>query len=369
MIIDSRNGPLDPRDTAWVRRELVEFLRDKGEYFYETQIVQGHQLLLPPTQTVEQAAERLARDEITRLDHKKLYFWSEEMCALLAASFPTMPAFLPRPFDLPSQCGFCLFAVPVATAKGENAQYLERYGDPAYANDDDPEIHAVAWGPIPEDMPLWTPQRTQPWRYGATWFSFYATHRLYRFEAQVQETLRRYMGPLGQDNECLVPWPGPDTAEDDPYYLLDQVDSDEDGTGVWARMVFAAFILLKQTKLVDVERVRADRPERRRSERADLPVDEDIAVVRLRSAQRRTEPSSADQDTAAADGSGRKYDQWRWPVGPFWRNQWYPKEGVHRPRLIEQFWKGRDDAPVKPGTVVKLVTPPRHAHKTPEEKK
>jgi hypothetical protein len=40
--------------------------------------------------------------------------------------------------------------------------------------------------------------------------------------------------------------------------------------------------------------------------------------------------------------------QWSWVVRGHWRNQWYPSQGVHKPKFIESYCKGPDDKPLKP---------------------
>ena len=42
--------------------------------------------------------------------------------------------------------------------------------------------------------------------------------------------------------------------------------------------------------------------------------------------------------------------QWRWSVAGHWRDQWYPADGVHRPKFIESYVKGPDDKPLKPAS-------------------
>lgn len=45
----------------------------------------------------------------------------------------------------------------------------------------------------------------------------------------------------------------------------------------------------------------------------------------------------------------------RWVVGPFWRNQWYPSLGVHRPKYIMAYIKGPEDKPLKTSSKVNIV--------------
>jgi hypothetical protein len=64
------------------------------------------------------------------------------------------------------------------------------------------------------------------------------------------------------------------------------------------------------------------------------------------------------RQAGAAESPGRSGPRVRFAVRAHWRNQWYPGSQTHRPRYIEEFIKGPDDAPFRaPKTVYVLRQP------------
>lgn len=149
----------------------------------------------------------------------------------------------------------------------------------------------------------------------------------------------------------MIPW-RPDGAPVDRYLLPTDVQGHGQEGFVWSRLVFAAFQLAGQAGLAETEQKRTPRPERRRTERAALPV-RDVRIIRLRSslaAERDSEPGAT------------RSQEWRhrWIVRGHWRNQWYPSLADHRPRWIAPYLKGPEDAPLLGGDKVTVATaPPR----------
>lgn len=56
----------------------------------------------------------------------------------------------------------------------------------------------------------------------------------------------------------------------------------------------------------------------------------------------------ADRQRAGSAGEAPDW-QWQWEVRGHWRNQWYPSEGIHKPKFIEAYLKGPEGKPLKPG--------------------
>jgi hypothetical protein len=106
-----------------------------------------------------------------------LWYVDEDLCALVNAAHPSVPAFAPRPSDLPSKIGFAVFAEPIAVypaqesrrddvvdalaATGGGEQFREMT-ERIY--DDEAQIVAVSWGPTSNPH----------WPAGGLWMSFYA---------------------------------------------------------------------------------------------------------------------------------------------------------------------------------------------------
>jgi hypothetical protein len=104
----------------------------------------------------------------------------------------------------------------------------------------------------------------------------------------------------------------------------------EDAHGVrWVQ----AFWSLMMQPLATVGTEPLPRATRRRMERAGKP-EHEIRVISLRA------PRSSQQEPA-----GTRNYQHRWVVRGFWRKQWYPSSGEHRPIWIDDYIKGPADRP------------------------
>lgn len=105
------------------------------------------------------------------------------------------------------------------------------------------------------------------------------------------------------------------------------------------RWAYAAFYLMAQRLSIQVQH-RIDRNTRRRNEREQIKMPEFFKVVSLR---RMEEARPKPKD------NGEPIDwQWQWDVVGHWRNQYYPGEGIHKPKWIESYIKGPEDRPMKP---------------------
>ncbi len=86
----------------------------------------------------------------------------------------------------------------------------------------------------------------------------------------------------------------------------------------------------------------------RRAARRAADLSPNVRAVRMRGAQRRTVRSDR------AEPLEREFS---WMVRPFWRNQWYPASGEHKPILIAAHTRGPADKPIRHGDRVFL--PPK----------
>jgi hypothetical protein len=111
------------------------------------------------------------------------------------------------------------------------------------------------------------------------------------------------------------------------------------------RWAYAALYLMAQRLATQVQHT-TDRGTRRRAERNNQVAPPVIRVITLRrleaARQRQPNPEAIDW-------------RWQWEVRGHWRDQWYPSEGVHKPKFIEAYIKGPPDKPLKPGAL-KLFT-------------
>lgn len=342
-------------DVPALRRELAEYYGSgRGAQYYYAAILSDRQPIRPPGPP-EQVAPQLAGAEATRLRDGDLWYVDEDLCALLETAHPSMPAFAPKPHDLPSQEGFAVFAEPIAARAPADEYGIDEITDHVNSSLDpakraefgvvvdrlaniEARIVAVSWGPV--SNPNWTA--------GGLWMSFYSESAMTEgvFDDPVVRRRAAAMMPrLIVDNEATFAWrpdgvpveefmlPGPDEAE---------------STLSWARLVFATFQLAAQDNLAETAHERTPRPERRRTQHAGL-AERDVRVIRLRrglvEARAETEP----------DAGGRAWRH-RWVVRGHWRNQWYPSLDDHRPKWIAPYLKGPTDAPLLGGDKVTVVS-------------
>ena len=106
------------------------------------------------------------------------------------------------------------------------------------------------------------------------------------------------------------------------------------------RWTYAALHLMAQ-KIAITVRHDTDRVTRRRAQREGHDAPPFVKVVTLRRLH----------EARKQDGKAHDVDwKWQWIVRGFWRNQWYPSEGVHKPVFVDSFIKGPSDKPLKPET-------------------
>jgi hypothetical protein len=91
--------------------------------------------------------------------------------------------------------------------------------------------------------------------------------------------------------------------------------------------------------------VQLDRAVRRRLQRRDMPLD-GVRLITLR--------RSSSGGAAAQPAVGSRYHH-RWPVAGFWRQQWYPSRGEHRPRWVRPHIRGPEGTPMLHGDRVQVL--------------
>jgi hypothetical protein len=358
-----------------LRRELVDYftLRPYGggmagpglDMYYEA-IRGGKQPLRPPGDPAR-AAVWLSLRERRALVEADLWFVDADLCRIVSASHASMPTFQPQPPDLPSRTGMVLFAEPIDVTPPRPmeevlAAAMMAFPDIAKEMARDPNdpavreqlevfrriantgsrIVAATWSPL-EPADIGWPRGT--WPAGGVWISFYSQSRV-RSDGSLMPYVTADVPQLLVDNELAVAWMAPGI---DPT-RFDMSSEMVGTTGVWGRMLFAAFILARQTNLAETVTERTPRAERRRTERAKLPL-RDVMVARLR--QRIRPPSTGDTTTEV-----KRYQDFRAPVRGHWRNQWYPSLEDHRPKYIHRYIKGDASLPLRDAERVTIVDAP-----------
>lgn len=331
-----------------VRNRLIEdFARPPGANtvlrVLEMHAAAGMQVPADPAvRDPARQAELLVRNELARLRKASLFWLSPTKTRLTIATAPTMPAFLPEPADLPAPYGLIYFAVPVSDY--EPVPRILVYADdgtvvtsPAASRRY--QVCAASWGP-------WN--QNGQWAGGGTWFTFYTAPKggqeqelaeIHGLDKSDAARLAGLLPPLRIDNEAICPASEADLNPRGPS--LEEAVRDPDSTAYWMHQVLCAFRLMASARAARVTDQAAPRPARKRAQRArverpDEPVHlVDVAAGAVQSQQGAQEPGT------------RKYDQWTWAVYPHWRNQWYPKRGVHRPILIDLYIKGIPGKPFK----------------------
>lgn len=343
-------SPPDPRGLPGLRDELIEHLRSAAAHDQTAQtLLGGLGTLSPQTGDPARDAAGLLADERSRLANAELYFVTEDMTRLAAAAAESLPVHTFHPEDLPAEAGFMVFAEPVG-----------RYVPTKVPNVQDTHVQvvAVSWGP------------SQLMQTGAgVWMTFWSftdtegTARMLQHTAgwsysRAYEHVRQNTATLTWDNEVLMRY-GSDriaiatedssynelrgtTARIDPEQGWEQVRGT---TAEWSQITRAAWLLITQPGVTDVDDLAQSRAMRRRAERSGYKASP-VRVVRVR--------DHANTPERAGNAEERTYHV-RWTVRGHWRNQWYPSRGEHRPVWINPHIKGPRDAPLQSGETVHLL--------------
>lgn len=287
----------------------------------------GRGSIAPRAGSVEEAARLLLDQEHHRLGAAQLYFVSPEMTRLAVTAGETLPDFHLEPDDVPAPYGLIVFGEPIGSYINTDSGFPVRV-----------PIVAVCWG-------QWNPG---PWDRDAVWLTFYSPtdytameHTLARDTGrELTETERRrirQMRPaLGWDNEMIMAYG--DTTRRPHYTPGDSFDGDPDTMAPWGQTVRAAWLLMTQPNLAEVEHHPQPRATRRRAARDGFS-DQPVQLVHLRRATRAG-------DAAEEQAASREWTC-RWMVSGHWRQQWYPTREVHRPIWIAPHLKGPHDKPFK----------------------
>ncbi|QQQ77405.1 hypothetical protein IOD16_02360 [Saccharothrix sp. 6-C] len=331
--------PPAPRELPALRAALAEHMRNPFNLEMTARtLAAGKGALIPPGPP-HQAAATLLADEHRRLRAAQLYYVTEEMTELARVAGAGLPDHRLHRDDLPSSGGFVQFASPIG----------------GYVSDDEgmgprrTHIVACSWGDTTMKtsrdgvwLTFWCPVNT-------SWLAELFVHTEGYSQTDAERVVRATHTELLWDNEAFVPFDGEDrvgliAANRD---VTDQVDPSQ-SIAPWIQTVRAAWLLMTQPGITDVEHQRLPRQQQRRAARDGYPAS-DVHVVRLR-----THPA-ADRDTDGNGGGPRAYTV-RWMVRGHWRQQPHgPNRSLRRPVWINPHLKGPADAPLATTEKVYLV--------------
>jgi hypothetical protein len=338
----------DAADVPALRRDLLDWLRDgRGLNFHTTMSHQAGTMLGKPhldgdPTTMRAYAEMVVAQETRTLRDAELYYVTPEMTAIVRDAAADMPAFPPDAADFPTPAGLIVYGAPLVTfdRPGVALPLLAVHGrDVVDRSRDKVSITACTWGPY---------NAAGGWKRGGVWMSFYR-NRAEWTAAVIDDHLMKHVltdtTRLIPDNEYGIKF------EDDPAgrarLEADLAAKDNVAyTSYWAKHLLATLLLMRQPLVYQrAEPVR--RGLRRQLERSGYG-SRDIRILDARPRRYVGDPEPAEpvaDDDQPGEDARRKLGV-RFPVRGFWRNQWYPSRGVHRPKWVPPHWRGPDDAPI-----------------------
>lgn len=350
-------------DVPALRRDLLQWLRDgRGLTFHARMSRSAGTMMGRPDLDghpgmMRSYAEMLVAQETRTLADAELYFVTAEMTELVRAAAQDLPAFPPDAGDFPSPAGLIVYETPLVEYRRPKLAAVElgdRVAFDRLAEQEEIGVSACTWGPY---------DAGGQWRRGGVWMSFYRDRAEMFANLRDERTLNGLRGDLARlvpDNEYGIQY-APDAAAksrlEESLAAVDQPGF----TSYWAKHLMATLLLMRQPLVYQrAEPIR--RGLRRQLERSGYPTG-DIRILDARPRRYTTVPRDDDGHAPeqTEQESGRKIGV-RFPVRGFWRNQWYPSRGVHRPKWIDPHWRGPDDAPITHPERVRVL---RHHERTP----
>lgn len=345
-------SPPEPRDLPRWRESLAEHMRSPYEHRALVQhLSMGRGTLSPQTGDLGRDAAILLDDERLRLASAELYYVSADMTRLALAAAETLEISSFHPDDLPAAAGFMVLEEPIAIYDGDDL------GTVPTNPEDEIAIVAASWGPnclLSSDRGMWV-----------TFWSATNYDQIARAlsdeqgisDADAHRQARSLRGDLSWDNEVMISYHPSRWGLLSTRGLALQTDRSVSETSwedirhttlSWAQTVRAAWLLMTQQGVTDVDEEPLPRSARRRSQRAGYPTNP-VRVVRIRHRANTPERSDTDESDTA-----RTY-RVRWTVRGHWRHQWYPSRAEHRPVWINPHVKGPADAPLQASETVHLL--------------
>jgi hypothetical protein len=293
-----------------LRTETVDWwLSDVGRYYG----TQWSSLRSPNSPT---AANNIWEVEVRKLANAAPFYVTQEMCELLHHAQKTFPPTKLRPVDLPVPTGFVFMAEPlwVVDIHGEVLPWqaftwgLGHGEDPSESTG----IH----------LTIYAHREADPQRHDGDMGVMFPTLAITHETAWAFD--HDYAGRTG--------W-GPGMKHNEGIEISEEALE----SGIEMLRTIHTFFILSWQKIATPTPMMATRGVRKRAQRS-LPKKEipEVRVVQLRRSKERT---------STEEGSGREYSH-RWMVDSFWRRQWYPSEGRHKPKWIAPHIRGPKDKPL-----------------------
>jgi hypothetical protein len=359
----------NPGDVPALRRELLNWLRDgRGLTFHsrmshDAGTRMGRPELDGHPGMMRAYAEMLVEHETRTLANADLYYVTAEMTEIVQAAAADMPAFPPDADDFPALSGFIVYETPLVRYERPEGVAVMVDGRMAYEPSSDGReeigVTACTWGPY---------DAGGQWKHGGVWMSFYRNRAeiLSRLlDDRLLEDIRGDNARLVPDNEYGIQFTADKADKADKASMEERLAGVDQPayTSWWAKHLLATLLLMRQPLVYQrTEPVR--RGLRRQLERSGCPTG-DIRILDARPRRYTTVPHNGEPDTQHAqeeEATGRKISV-RFPVRGFWRRQWYPSRGVHRPKWIDPHWRGPEDAPITHPERVRVLR--RHDQEAP----
>lgn len=299
---------LRPVDVVHVRKQMVDWWSQRGEWQYRFAL-QGRRPIDENDDNSVLDGEVTRRWMVASFQQAELYWVSTEMAQLVSTMAPSIPDCIPEP---PCPDGLVVFSrsIPGLDAESGTVIYTTAY--------------------------LWATVQTKiGWCWAIETFAWRDLIHTWRMMSEEDRLLFRTAMPLRLHPTGGSEWPCDSQTSD--FSKLPASNDQMEASMLEDRRILAAFWALCSQRIAVQETYKPDRNLRRQAQREGWKSIPQVRVIRLREPMARSE----------SDGVGRKVE-WshQWWVGEHWRNQWYPSDGQHRPKLIHSYIKGPADKPL-----------------------
>jgi hypothetical protein len=244
----------------------------------------------------------------------ELFWVAPDMAALAIGSAETLPWVRWTAADRPSPTGLIVFDGGIGAID---------FARSAIGVDAEIPVDAFLWGPHPQGMQV--SMFTARWR--------------------VDQALSAGAQADPAEVPSLIPIGGLIVDTDPDQTPIAELQRRSGGLATPLATLFASWVLMQQTKVVDRVRATIDRKISRAYRHSGRP-DPEVTLVALRHQYQTTSASDTDTD--------RQYRH-RWIVNGHWRDQPYgPGRALRRPQWIPSYVKGPDGAPLLATTRVNV---------------
>lgn len=353
---------IEPKALPELRQQQVEWTRTIAPWFWHDAHIRGTKFYFPPDLRhlpLPTAFDSLAARYAKQLEEARLYSVTPEMTFLALKT--AMPKFHLTLDMLPRPSGLVVWQQPIGAA--EHTQRMAIRTDPLTGDVLSASLHEWVEGINDEDVPV----IAASWELSAdesqVFVVFYTRPGdVYLRGLDVDQAIqaRGILAPLAFEREQILPVDQPlnwfTSDEPDRLELTVKVEIDKVPANMredalrrnnevlpsldqMTKALLATWMLMGMRfakKEVDLP----DRAARKRLQRAGVPaerVNEGVQIIKIGGPLRQQKPKDSEP---AFHWKKRRI------VGPFVRNQWYPSEDTHKPKLIEPYIAGPEGAPI-----------------------